>query len=322
MLRTTVGTLRAARFVILALAAVALLVGVAAAQARQTKRRNARNLSSASDQVSTTPVASSDTTAPSAPTDATTPAGNCSGAELFCDDFNGSAGAPADAASWTPRGDNVCDNTGGWKNANIFQNGAGGLNMRIKRESTNLCGIPFSGAFMATFSYGSGWPASGVKHTFAPPFHVEARLKDPPTRGAWGGLWLLNTDRSQSQGIWELDDGENRSTFPTQAHFAQHSWVNGADSGSPFGCALTVSDVTQNYHVYSADVRTTGVDYYVDGVRCGSTQGGVSGDFGLLFDMRVPTSGSSSWGAGDGWPDASDPGPWDLTVDYVKVTAG
>jgi chitodextrinase len=362
---------------------------------------NARNVSSASNQVSATPVASSDTTAPSAPTGLTAAggdgsaglswtaasdnvgvtgymvfrdgaqvgsvdgsttaytdaglsngttysytvkakdaagnlsaasnaatattkspsAGNCTGTELFCDDFDGLPGSPANTGSWTPRGDNVCDNAGGWKNSNIFHDGAGGLTMRIKRESTNLCGIPFSGAFMGTFSYGSGWPATGVKRTFAVPFHVEARVKDPATPGAWGGLWLLNTDRSQSQGIWELDVGENRSTFATQAHFAQHLWVNGADSGSPFGCARTVTDVTRNYHVYSADIRSTGVSYYVDGVQCGSTQGGVSGHFGVLFDMRVPTSGSSSWGAGGGWPGASDPGPWDMTVDYVKVTA-
>lgn len=58
---------------------------------------------------------------------------------------------------------------------------------------------------------------------------------------------------------------------------------------------------------------------YVDGAPIGTGFYGVSGSFGLLLNNGIGNSGS--WGADGGQPASTDPGPWDLLVDYVHVTA-
>lgn len=238
---------------------------------------------------------------------------------LFDDEFNGAANAPPDASKWTFRGA-VCD-IGAYscfKDSNIFQNGGGDLVLRVQRESSNyLTGGPYSGAFMSTFNYGSGWPPTGIKASFPVPFHIDVRALMPETPGAWPALWLKNTNYTAAQGMYELDVGEERLTYPTTGICHSHFWVNGTDQ-NPWGSQLTVSDMGQNWHDYSADVYSDHVTYYVDGAACGTSYG-ATGQFGINLDNILGTPGS--WGSGGQEPAASDPGPWDMLVDYIRVTA-
>lgn len=248
-------------------------------------------------------------------TDPPPPEGNCVGSELFCDDFSGASGAAPDAAKWTLRGD-VCEWQGGQqntiRNANTFQDGSGDLILRAKREAVSNCnGDSFSGSWLATFSYGTGWPPSGVKFAAAVPFHIEMRALMPNSPGLWSALWPMTTNSSS---VYELDVAEARMTFPTDAGCHEH-----LPGGASWDGSLTVSNMAANWHVYSANVYSDHVDYYVDGVRCGSGSApGVSGSYGVMFTSIVGRSGT--WGSGGAQPAASDPGPWDMKVDYVKVT--
>jgi hypothetical protein len=74
----------------------------------------------------------------------------------------------------------------------------------------------------------------------------------------------------------------------------------------------------QNWHIYAANVYADRVEYQVDGASCGVSYG-VSGEFGLLLNNAIGTPGS--WGSGGSQPSASDPGPWDFLVDYIRVSA-
>jgi hypothetical protein len=205
------------------------------------------------------------------------------------------------------------------KDSNVFQDGLGNLVIRTKREPSNyLGGGPFSGGWVQTFAYGTGWPPSPVKASWAVPYRIEMRAKFPNVPGAWGGGWNMNVDRPTSQNIYELDWSEERMSYPTSADCHQHTWLSGRDT-TPWDCsAVPVSHMGLNFHVFSADVYTDRVVYKVDGITRGTSYG-VSGRHGLIINMGI--GGPGSWGSGGQQPPASDPGPWDLLVDWVRVSA-
>jgi len=165
-------------------------------------------------------------------------------------------------------------------------------------------------------AYGSGWPVQGVKANWQVPFRIEARILEPSSPSLWAGFWMMSTDRPTTQPIHELDIAEERVTLKTQAGCHQHTWVSGADI-KPWDGAASISDMTQNWHVYSADVTDTGVTYSVDGIPCGSTAPAVDGSMFLIFTNWIAKPGT--WGAAGGTIDPADPGPWDMKVDYVQV---
>lgn len=239
---------------------------------------------------------------------------------LFDDEFNGSTGAQPDASKWILH-DEKCDPPTAYscpKHSNVFQDGSGHLVLRTQRESSNyLSGGPYSGAWVSTFNYGYGWPPTSVKASFPVPFHIEMSALMPETPGGWPAFWPMNVDKTSAQGINELDVAEERMTNPTVAGCHQHYWVNGTDQKSWDG-SLTVADMGQNSHVYSADVYSDHVDYQVDGQKCG-TASGAGGKFGIVLDNAIGSPGS--WGSGGGQPASSDPGPWDFLVDYIRVSA-
>jgi hypothetical protein len=225
---------------------------------------------------------------------------------LFEDTFDGAAGAKPDPAKWY-----VIDgySINGLKSAaaNVFLDGQGHLVVRTARS-----GSTYSAGFVGTFNY-TGWPPSGIKASFPVPFRVEASMLMPPTPGAWAALWPMSVDRSTN--IYELDIAEERLTLPTSAGSHQHTWAAGKDT-NPADASLAVSDMTKNWHTYRGDVYADRVETFVDGVQVGTFYG-VSGVFGLLLNNGIGPVGS--WGAAGGQPAASDPGPWDMLIDYVRV---
>lgn len=238
---------------------------------------------------------------------------------LFDDEFNGISGAPADTSKWILH-DEKCDAPANYscpKNSNVFQDGAGHLVLRTKRESSNwLGGGLYSGAWVSTFNYGYGWPPPTIKAGFSVPYHIEMSAKMPGTTGGWSVLWPMNVDRSTAQGIYELDVAEERMTYPTSAGCHQHYWLNGSDQKAWDG-SVTVTDMGKNWHTYAADVYSDHVTYSVDGLTCGTAYG-VSGKFGIILDNAIGSPGS--WGSGGSQPNLSDPGPWDFAIDYIRVS--
>jgi hypothetical protein len=229
-------------------------------------------------------------------------------------------GDPADSTKWYMH-DEKCDSPNSYacpKNSNVFQDGLGNLVIRTKRETTNwLAGGQYSGGWLSTFRYGYGWPPP-IKASWPTPYHIEMRAMYPNTPGAWGGGWNMSVDRTTSQQIHEVDWAEERTTQATRYDCHQHTWLSGSDT-NPWNCAgVTISDMGKNWHTYSADVYDDHVVYKVDGIVSG-TAGGAPGRHGLVLQMGIAPPGS--WGSGGGQPASTDPGPWDMTVDYVRVTA-
>ncbi len=239
---------------------------------------------------------------------------------IFQDEFNSAAGTPADSSKWTLRGE-ICDSPSSWacpKNSNVFHDGNGNLILRTKRESANwLDGGPYSGAWLSTFEYGSGWPASNVKASLNVPYKIEMKALMPNTPGAWPSIWAINVDKPNFQNIYELDIAEQRMTYPTSAGCHQHTWLNGSDRGAWDG-SITVSDMGLNWHVYSANVYADRVEYKVDGDLCGTAYG-VSGRHGIILNNLI--ADPNSWGAGGQQPASTDTGPWDFKIDYIRASS-
>lgn len=239
---------------------------------------------------------------------------------LLRDDFSGAAGAPLNAAVWTVRDNDCAEGITIYSCArasNVYQDGAGHAVLRAQREPTNfLSGGPYSGAFIGTFTY-SGWPPPGIKFDVAVPFRVQMSALMPNSPGLWPALWPSSTNRTTTQGIYELDVAEERMTRPAVAECHEHLFNGGFawDGSLALGTSMAAA-----YHTYGADVYADHVDYSVDGVRCGTGPApGVAGRFGLLLDNVVAAPGS--WGAEGGQPAASDPGPWPMLIDWIEVDA-
>jgi hypothetical protein len=157
---------------------------------------------------------------------------------------------------------------------------------------------------------------SGIKASLPVPFHIEMRTLMPNTAAAHSSLWMMNVDRTTSQNNYELDTAEERTTLATTFGSHQHTWLNGSDQ-HPVDGQLTITSMRTNWHVYSADVYSDHVTTYCDGVRA-ATFYGVSGHFGIILSNGIAPAGT--WGAAGGQPSSSDPGPWDMQVDYVHVS--
>lgn len=244
---------------------------------------------------------------------------------LIDDDFDGPAGSQPDPNVWVVHPSvryNAEDGLwAGPKAENVFLDGDSNLILRIQREEAPYLGQgPYSGAWVDTFGHGDPtkpWPIplDDMKVGLTVPFHVEMRALLTPTPGAWDALWTVGV--SSPGDVPEIDIAEVPMSTPTLITTHQHLW--GSSDLQTFNGGLMVSDASKNWHVYSADVKTDQVDFFVDGQSAGVGYGEPVLTHGLILDATLGAPGS--WGSGGKEPDPSDPGPWLMKVDWLRAWA-
>jgi hypothetical protein len=283
------------------------------------------------------------------------------GTLLWDADFTGTNGTAPATADWTLfLGDTSADSAGGPPKAtNHFVDGSGNLVLRSQREPAGYRGANnqyataafYSGAWLGTFGYGTGWPTTGTKkHVFTAPFAIEARAKYPTMPGGWGGLWMMPANKNNStQGVVEIDWGEERLAVPNQFSGHQHwtgndaSGVKRLDNSASYAYDVpsVATELRDTWHTYRIEIFAAGTQamrprFYFDGVLRGTgpaIRNAPDGDgtlqtdveLGLMIDWRQAPA--FRWGSGSttqyvqgvNYPLDSDPGPWDLVVDYIRA---
>jgi glycosyl hydrolase family 16 len=259
----------------------------------------------------------------------------CAVSPLFDDEFNGPAGPFfSSSANQATSSDGEwydlpgCSLNGAACNdlaSNATLDGQGHLDLRISWDSSTNS---YDGAFIATFPYSYWPPPTKGSAVLTPPYQITMSAEMPNVGTGWPALWLMDVNHSQAQGDNEIDAAEDYGTN-TWAGCNQHLWVNGAQatpSDIPAGntswgsngwsCAgENLPSMSTSFHTYTADVYSDHVVYYVDGTVVGTSPhgtvgtDGTVGDQGILLDVNLV----SSPGPGQG--------PWDMLVDYVKVTS-
>lgn len=236
---------------------------------------------------------------------------------LFHDEFDGAAGTPPDTAKWVNLDGITYGGVSAAKASNAFHDGNGNMILRVTREPWQ--GRSFAGALIGTYQYQTGWPPKPVLASWPVPFRYEVRFRLPVVAGAWFGPgWNQNVDRAI--GYVELDVGESRGTFPTLYGCNMHTWNKDA-TGKWVDTPSWGQNATGEpgaWHALVCDARADGTTFALDGVPVG-TGFGVSGRFGVLLHNVI--ADVASWGSGGMQPAATDPGPWDMAVDYVRVSA-
>jgi hypothetical protein len=245
----------------------------------------------------------------------------------FAQEFSGPAGSVPSARAWRSFDGDTSPYLAASpvRTDNAFLNGTGQLVLRVQREPDGYTGpfskaAAYSSSFIGTFDYGSGWPPTIVRRDWRVPLTIEMRAQMPDAPGLWAGLWPISTDRNNTtEGVYEIDAAEERTTLASEAGCHEHLFRGGHDVRPWDGAVrpVTLSD----WHVYRVDIHHSRVDYWVDGRRCGNGPApGVTGRFGILLDNKVAPPGS--WAAAGGAIPPDDPGPWDFVIDYLRVRSG
>jgi hypothetical protein len=202
---------------------------------------------------------------------------------------------------------------------NVFKNGSGQLVLRVRRAGTG-----FRGAVVGTMDYTGVWPTAHTL-TWTPPFTVKVRATMPNTPGLWINIPWFTPANTAAQGIFELDQAEER-TFRTLNHQTfVHFFKDGVKVKSrDWKCDLALATPITQAHVYQMTVATAWISFRVDGRLCGTVSNLTvpAGARAFTADRFAPyiknVVGNSAWSTGGTTPTGT--GPWDMKVDSFSVT--
>lgn len=194
----------------------------------------------------------------------------------FGDDFNGTQ---VDWQKWADWSSAETDNGHGNKN-----------NQQLEWNHRKNCSVA-NGQLKITAKPDNITSSSGIHYNWSscllsssPSYafrygYIEASAKFPKSRGFWPAFWTWQTAGNNQ---WtETDVYEYYSDNRTKIYMTQHSGVKG-------GCQITPSfDPSNGFHVYGADIKVTGTDFYIDGKKVCTAPGTSTGWTNIILDMFV-----------------------------------
>ncbi|MEV0069993.1 MULTISPECIES: glycoside hydrolase family 16 protein [unclassified Amycolatopsis] len=236
-------------------------------------------------------------------------------ATSFTDDFNGSAGSPADGSKWNyETGDNVNNHerqyyTSGTNNAAL--DGQGHLVITAKRENPGNYNC-----WYGRCEYTSARLNTSGKFSQAYG-HFETRMKLPRGQGMWPAFWMLGGGNWPTDG--EIDVMENVGFEPNTVHGTIHG--PGYSGAGGIGAGYSGPNFSDDFHTYAVDWSPNKIVWTVDGnVYQTRTPADLNGnrwvyDHNFFIIMNLAVGG---YWPGD--PNGSTQFPQQLVVDYVHVT--
>lgn len=235
---------------------------------------------------------------------------------VWAEEFGGSS---LDLETWTTCywwNNNGCTNTGN-KELQWYMPGNVGiidglLRLRARPE-------PIVGHEGQIFDYTSGMVTTGRDYSELPRpsrvafvyGHFEIRARVPSGQGLWPALWLLPEDRNTRP---EIDIMEVLGDTPDKLRMHFHYIDRGGKKRSA-GKTVTVSDMSQDWHVFGLRWEPGAIIWYLDGIeqwRYDDARYIPDEPMYLLMNLAV----GGEW---PGPPDSNTRFPSDFLIDYVRV---
>ena len=190
--------------------------------------------------------------------------------QIWSEEFNGAAGAPADPAVWVAQnGDGVAIGNRGWGNNErqwyddkiSSTNGSGSYVIKATTTGAAVNSCYYKGPCEWTSTKLVTKDKVGFKYG-----RIEARIKGPVGNGTWGAFWLLgaNIDERGWPGCGEIDVTELLGRLPN----TNLGYIHGPLSGGG-GRGDKVEMATPHhagYHTYAVDWLPDQIRYFLDGV--------------------------------------------------------
>jgi beta-glucanase (GH16 family) len=240
--------------------------------------------------------------------------------QIWSEEFNGAAGAPADPAVWVAQnGDGVAYGNRGWGNNErqwyddkiSSTNGSGSYVIKATTNgaSTNNCYYKAPCEWTSTklvtkdkvgFKYG----------------RIEARIKGPVGNGTWGAFWLLGADIDDRgwPGCGEIDVTELLGRLPnTNLGYIHGPLSGGGGRGDKVEMATAHN---AGYHTYAVDWLPDQIRYFLDGVPF-ATLNKVDNDW--VFDHEFYIIINLAMGGNLGGEIATNLKETAMEFDYIRV---
>ena len=240
--------------------------------------------------------------------------------QIWSEEFNGPAGAPANPAIWTPQnGDGVDFGNPGWGNDErqwyddkiSSADGIGSfiLNATKTNAGANNCYYKAPCEWLSTklvtkdkvgFKYG----------------RIEARIKGPVGDGTWGAFWLLgaNIDDRGWPGCGEIDVTELLGRLPNTNLGYTHGPLSGG-GGRGDKVEMTKSHSSE-FHTYAVDWLPDQIRYYLDGVPFVTVD---KTDNDWVYDHEFYIIINLAMGGNLGGEIAANLKQTSMAFDYIKV---
>jgi len=237
--------------------------------------------------------------------------------QIWSEEFNGAAGAPADPAVWVAQnGDGVAFGNRGWGNNErqwyddkiSSTNGSGSyvINATTTGAGANNCYYKGPCEWASTklvtkdkvgFKYG----------------RIEARIKGPVGNGTWGAFWLLGADIDERgwPGCGEIDVTELLGRLPNTSLGYIHS-----PNGSPGSTVEMATPHHAGYHTYAVDWLPDQIRYFLDGVPFATLN---KPDNGWVFDHEFYIIINLAMGGNLGGTIEANLKDTSMEFDYIRV---
>jgi beta-glucanase (GH16 family) len=231
---------------------------------------------------------------------------------VWYDEFNGT-GLP-DPSKWTAE-----VGGGGWGNNELQYYTKDSLS-NARQENGNLV-ITLKKQSMGNNNYTSARLITRDKATWTYG-RFEIRAKLPKGLGTWPAIWMLSAN---SPLVWpddgEIDIMEHVGYDPGIVHATVHTKSYNHVLGTQKGATTTVSDFSDNFHIYKLEWTNNKMTFYVDDtsyfVFADNGSGYAAWPFYRPFFMILNIAYGGNWGGLQGVDDSKL--PQQMLVDYVRV---
>ncbi|WP_431272878.1 glycoside hydrolase family 16 protein [Dankookia sp. P2] len=192
------------------------------------------------------------------------------------------------------------------KEAQYYSDASVGVHpFRLERSVLEITASP--GTNRAGLPHNSGMISS--KGGFAQRYgYFEMRARLPRGRGLWPAFWLLPADNSWPP---EIDVVEMLGHKPGELHANIRSKVMPRQ-----GLAVTVGDVSNDFHTYGVSWRADEVLHFFDGRQIARFQTPADMHKPMFLLANLAVGGAGSW---PGPPDADTVFPARMLIDHIRA---